>query len=250
LSVRHHAALAVRNLMLLGAAVGFIVVAPPRAAAAGPQADSFSFLYPSSQSSLDTRAAGDKTYAQLKAMGYNAFDINNVSAATSLNSADGQADAIWTFVGHARPGALLFYNGSALSEVWASTGIPSYGYPATILRSTPNLSDIRLMVFEACETANDVSLSLPDNGNLMNNAYYSRGVDSVVGFRGDLLTAGYVYWSNMFYTNLYQGKTISQAAVNAADYVLVALGIPGGFDTYRVYNGNIKTVPAAYGNWL
>lgn len=232
------------------AAVGAVMIiagAPSGALAAGPRADVFSFLYPSSQSPTDSRVAGDKAVAGLNAAGYGALDQNQKSAATALSSTYGGSDAIWVMAGHGRAGAVLFYNGSALSEVAAESGVPSIGYPMTYIRSTAGLSDVRLMVFLACDTAADVNTTLPDHGNLMNNAYFNRGVDSTVGFTGSILWEGERYWSDMFFTNLSQGKSISTAASNAADYVMYTFMTYGGFDTGRVYNGSPTVLPAGFG---
>jgi hypothetical protein len=238
----------------LAAALAILVLAPcagsAPAQAAAPAADAFSFTYPSSQGSLNTTQTGDKTVQGLNAAGYATFDAVNKSAATSLSSSYAGTDAIWAFAGHARPGALLFWNGSALTEVWAEAGIPSFGYSHSTLRATAGLGDVRLMVFQGCETAKDTSNagSLLDRGNLLYNAYYSRKVDSAIGFRGDIFTPYYLDWAWEFYGALKSGKTVSSSALTASNWLEYHYLNPGGFDTYSTMNGATKIVPAAYGS--
>ena len=237
-------------LAIAGALLSVMLAGP--AAGAGPKAEVYSFLLPSADYSAlvrDTRAAGDSAVSRLNSAGYGTADINNVSAATSLNSTHAQTDAIWAYAGHGRAGAVVFWNGSSYSEVAGESGVSSYGYPMTYLASTAGLGDVRLMVFLACHSAETTSSYLTQYGSLTRNAYYSRKVDMVIGFTGLITVPYYKLWSDMFYTNLQQGKTLSTAASNAAGYIeSQTLGADQSFDHYVTYNGAGKITPAGFGS--
>lgn len=237
------------SLVIAGAALSLMLAYP--ATGAGPKAEVYSFLMPSADYGAlvrDTRAAGDWAVSRLNAAGYSTADINNVSAATSLNSTHAQTDAIWAYAGHGRAGAVVFWNGSSYSEVVAEPGV-SQLYSPTYLSSTAGLGDVRLMVFLACRTAETTSSYLPQYGSLTRNAYYSRRVDMVIGFTGLITVPYYKLWSDMFYTNLQQGKTMSTAASNAAGYIeSQSLGVDQSFYRYVTYNGAGKITPAGFGS--
>jgi hypothetical protein len=236
---------------LLGAVTLLAALTTPALATqySPPWADVFSFDYPNDATSKDlfTKVSGDKAVERLTATGYHAFDNNLVSASSSMGSAYAQSDAIWSFFGHGRAGAVLFWNGTQYSELLADSSMSplSSSWGKAYLGS--GLTKVRLMVFGACHTANNGGGTLY-LGNLQSNAN-ALGVDSTLGFKDLIYWPQMDYWAWGFYQSLKDGKTVDQAAVNAAGYVDYALGIGyWGTDTWKSTGGTKKTVPVGYGS--
>jgi hypothetical protein len=216
-----------------------------------PHADVFSFNYPndSTGKSLPTRISGTNAYNKLKAMGYHAYDITEVSAATSINSSNAGSDAVWAHFGHGRPGAVLFHTSSGYSELKASSQVPNLvqSWPIANINTMTGLNDIRLMVFAECNSADSAvqSVTYP-YGNLLYGAQ-DAGVDSALGFSGTIYWPMMNGWSTIFFQTLGQGYNVKDSAVNAASYVLYANGTYAGTDTYSILSSTKKIMPPAYG---
>jgi hypothetical protein len=216
-----------------------------------PWADVFSFDYPNDSigKGLPTKASGDYAVSKLNAAGYHAFDNNLVSAASSMNNGYAQSDAVWAFFGHGKGGGVLFWNGTAYSDLLADSTVPPLNstIAKAYLSPTAELGDIRLMVFAACHTANNGSQSGLYLGNLLSIAN-AKGIDSSLGFRDLIYWPQMTFWSYAFFQGLNDGKTVDQAAVSAMDYVSFTVGGYFGTDSWVTRGGSKKVIPAGYGS--
>lgn len=235
-------------------ALGAILISAQLTAAATyspPHADVFSFNYPgdSTGKSLPTRISGTNAFNKLNGMGYHAYDITEISAATSISSTNGGSDAVWAHFGHGRPGAVPFHTSSGYSELKASSQVPNLvqSWPIANINTMSGLNDIRLMVFAECNSANSAipTVTYP-YGNLLYGAQ-DAGVDAALGFSGTIYWPMMDGWSTIFFQTLGQGNDVKASAVNAASYVLYAYGVYAGTDTYSILNSTTKIVPPAYG---
>lgn len=217
-----------------------------------PWADVFSFAYPNDATgkNLFTKVSGDNAVAQLTSAGYHSFDNNLVSASNAMGGGYADSDAIWAHFGHGRAGAALFWDGANYSELLADSAMTvlNAAWGKQYLSGVNGITDLRLMVFGECHTANNGNTTGIYHGNLLDSAV-ARGVDSAIGFADLIYWPPMDYWSQSFFLTLKNGHTVDESAVNAASYVLYALGAGYfGTDSWRSRHGTTVIMPAGYGS--
>jgi hypothetical protein len=239
-------------MLALLVAIGLSASSPAQATQFNPPlADAFSFDYPDPWPGFFlTYGAGNKARDNLKTTGYTAVNNRNSSAGFAMSWA--KDDAVWAFFGHARPGAVLFYNGISFSELLANsdmTVIKAGVAKVSLSAYTWNdLHDIRLMVFAGCNTGQDGKPGSLDDGNLSRVAFIRKGVDSTIAFNGLVHWPVVNGWGDAFFTRLRMGDTVNQAAQMAVSMVVYSYGWEGGFDSWTTIGGNLKIKPAGYGS--
>lgn len=206
-----------------------------------------------------TSGYGDQAVGWLKTIGYSAFDDdNNTTPTQSLSSGWAQADAVWAAIGHAGPGHICIESGGHLGIVRANNqaGIPSTCsyWGAADIYSMPvgSLNRLKLMAFIGCETGRNSTG--PYSGNLVSTAFYQRGVDSAIGFNGDiystsapLIPDAWGLWNDGFWHELANGGTVSGAWYAGAQDVYFWWGQYFGFDSAVILGGSVRIKPAGYG---
>ena len=149
-------------------------------------------------------------------------------------------DNIFFYAGHGAPGALNFGNGEYITADWI------YGDPNRLTKFTHGeLDDLLFAEYAACDTGNVG----PQCGDLL-QVSHDLGVDTVLGFEGEILDTQNVYWNTNFWNYLRQGATIQTAKNSAISDTALAFGWAnmGGMDHPRIVgDGDISITPARAG---
>jgi hypothetical protein len=212
---------------------------------------------------VDTRGYGDTAVSYLKGIGYTAFDDdNNTSPAQALGPAWAQADAVWAAEGHANAGQICVESGGQFGVVRANNQVAvspnCSALAAADMWAMPSytLGKMKLMAFIGCYTGNNGKSGSPYNGNLLDEAYYDQGVDSVLGFTGEITSTSPIpgipeswgLWNDAFWHELALGGTVGSAWYAGIQNVYFWWCQYWGFNTARILGGSVKIKPAGYGS--
>ncbi|MEW6697868.1 MAG: hypothetical protein ACOY35_08695 [Bacillota bacterium] len=201
-----------------------------------PKTHSWQYTYPDLNTTPDAQDAANK----MTQIGYNGRYGTNYAAATVYDSM--RYDAVFYHSGHSSPGRLLHYDGNNYSYISAQNG----GTNSISNFSSTDINRMKLAVLDSCESA----LTHSTYGNLLEQLSYvsnNHGVDSSLGFT---VILGQVGWGRYFWYHMQQGKTVRQAANDAAwDVQFYNNGNYHGYDRYSIAGSTSVTIkPAAYGS--
>jgi len=153
--------------------------------------------------------------------------------------------AIASFVGHAEPGYLQFWNTEAYSYIKADDGMANKPGENYALNLTPDLWDCRLLVLTGCKTA--VAQADIWYRSLTQQAV-SKGVDCAVGFTKNIVIKNALAWDYYFWLEAYYGRTAQYSCQRATELTYLFEGSYGYTNYWQIQgNGNITIKPASYG---
>jgi hypothetical protein len=198
---------------------------------------------------LDTTNTINLVKAGANGLGYQGFSTNPSSIPASMGASYAQSDAIWWMAGHGAAGMIQSYNStigwgslyvSSNAPFWSSCGSPNDWL--TDYTST-QMHRIRLMVFQACETADPT----PNGDRLHKRAKQNLGVDSSLAFSELIFFSSWPdRWSEFFF-DYADTKNVIDSAAAAAGVIYAGAGDDYGYNSYSVYGTTVMIDPPAYG---
>lgn len=170
-----------------------------------------------------------------RSMGYSASTNLGVDASYAFKRLP--SDQVFYFNGHAGPGVIDFGSSYLYASCSVADSISDF--------KSGQLNDLALAVFMGCNTGATSSGGL---GNLLTESR-SRGVDCALGFTDKIGVNSAGYWSDRFWANLDDKKTVKEAAAAALwDTRVRFLGLTYGVESYTIKgNSNLKIDPATAG---
>jgi hypothetical protein len=241
-----------RTASVMASAVLLILSFGPSPAAATvyspPWADGMWAHFPGS-GGLDTTNTINLMKAGANSLGYHGFSTNPSTMPSSMGAGYAQSDAIWWMAGHGGAGVIQSYNPTnGWGSLYVSSNSPFYSScsaPNDCLTdySSTSMHRIRLMVFQACDSAD----ATPNGDRLPKRAVINLGVDSSLGFTELIGAAAWPdRWSEFFF-DYADTKNVVDSAAAAAGVIYAGAGDAYGYDSYYVFGGNVMIDPPAYG---
>ncbi len=221
-----------------------------------PYAHVYGALYPKRfKTARDCRPGAKRVGKWLEKLGDGSgFEIGGSAtddAKTALRDHMVRLSAVWHYEGHAAPGIIDFYdapyddNNTSINSnntVGESYEMDPVNLEAVDSLPDQSLSDVFLVVLNACETA-----LTPDGAETLPDALTSKGVDLVIGWKKEIWWTPSVQWTRAFYRLLEKGRGIRNAAKIARSKV------KWGKESlaFRIFSSgaprNEKLRPARYG---
>lgn len=225
---------------------------PPANAASVPAFVVDSCYSPCGGGGLDTRSGGAQAKAQLGGTGYAASETSGVTASFVQSWVVSGNTAILLMLGHGGPGQMTTAYGTQWTYLSATGSVGSCSYPNACLPTggPGSFPRVRLMVFQGCRTALYYGGHSSTPYNLLDEAYFALGVDSVVGFKNDIdySPTTSTAWDYKFFNTLRAGNRVDWSLSQARIYVGSQNGGNyGGYDSYDYWGGSTVIKPPQWG---
>ncbi len=191
---------------------------------------------------MDSTGEANNAAAKISTYGYNAMPYSS-SPAASDSFFRLKSDHIFYFTGHGGTGGGSINFAEPPVDGKIITG--SQGTHKVSDYSSTDLVDLVLVVLNACYSAK----SNPASNNLK-DAFFGKGVDTVVAFTGDVNSVRSAEWSNMFWTGLSTKsvndyRTVDESRKSAIESMGV---VKGGYDLSDTYgNKDFRVYPSVQG---